>query len=94
MLQPQASQTRYYSPIAFEERVTLWFQSAQSQPCVCVCCIVFMFDCIMVIFESHMQIMQHTHMHKAVTGGVETKKVTLSSKVIRQQSGVFDSILL
>ena len=42
-----------------------------------------MCDCIMVIRKPHLQIMLHTHMHKAVTGHLGNQKVTLSSKTIR-----------
>ena len=43
--------------------------------CMCVCFIVCVCDCIMVIHKPHMQIMQHMHVHKAVNGGVEAKKL-------------------
>ena len=40
----------YYTPIAFDERVTFWLQRAGSLPCACVfCCIVCVCDCVMVI---------------------------------------------
>ena len=66
-----------YTPIAFDERVTFCLQRSLSQPylCVCVCCIVCMYDCVMVTREPHTQIMQHTHRQKAVTGCIEAKKL-------------------
>ena len=36
------------------------------------------------------RIMQHTHTHKAVTGRIEAKKVTPSSKAIKLYSFVLD----
>ena len=43
--------------------------------CVLFCCIVCVYDCVMVIHKPNAQRMQHTHMHKAVTGRIETKKL-------------------
>ena len=60
----------FYSLIAFDKRVTLWLQRTL---CVCVCCIACMCNCVMFIHKPHVQIMQHSHTHKAVTERVEAK---------------------
>ena len=41
------------------------------------CCSVCVCDCVMVIHitQAYVQIMQHTHTHKAVTGRIEAKKL-------------------
>ena len=66
-----------YGPIAFDKRVNFQVQCARSVPCACVCCISCVCNCVMVICEPHMKIMQYTHTHKAVTGRVEVKSYSL-----------------
>ena len=58
--------------------------------CMCVCCIVWACDYIMVIREPQVNIMQHTHMYKAVTGNIEAK-MFLSC---RRQSDYTNTILV
>ena len=72
-----------YTPIASNERVTFWLQHAQSLPCACA--FVTLYACALRdgYTQAYAQIMQHTHTHKAVTGRVEAKKVTLSSKATK-----------
>ena len=65
-----------YTPIAFDERVTFWLQCTRSLPCACA----FAAYCMRVRLRNgytraYVQIMQHTHTHKAVTGRVEAKKL-------------------
>ena len=60
-----------YTPIAFDKRVTFWLQRAW---CLCICCNVCVCNCARVLPEP-MHIAQHMHMHKAVTGPVEVKKL-------------------
>ena len=74
----------FYTPIAFEERVPFWLQNARSLGLVRV----RLLHCMRVRLHNgytraYAQIMQHTHTHKAVTGRVETKTVTLSLKAIK-----------
>ena len=65
------------TPIAFDERVTFWLQRTRSLPCVCA---IAALHCMRVRLhngykQAYVQIMQHTHTHKAVTGCVEAKKM-------------------
>ena len=69
------------SLIAFHERVTFWLERAGSLPCACVFAALYV-RLRTGYTQAYVQIMQHTHTHKAVTGPVEAKKVTLSSKAI------------
>ena len=62
----------FYSPIAFDERESLWLPCLA---CVCVCSIVCGGDCVMVIHEPNTQIMKHTHVHNAVNRRVEATKL-------------------
>ena len=72
-----------YTPIAFDERVTLWLQRARSLPCVCAFAALYAYVIAWWSYASLRPIMQHMHTHKAVTGRVKAKKVTLSSKAIK-----------
>ena len=63
----------YYTPIAFDERVTFWLQRAGSCTALCVCALL---HCMRMRLrngytQAYAQIMQHIHTHKAVTGRVE-----------------------
>ena len=65
----------YYSLIAFDEKVTFWLQRACH--CLVRACLL---HCMRVRLhngytQAYVQIMQHTHMHKAVSGRVEAKKL-------------------
>ena len=66
--------------IAFDERVTFWLQRAGSPgPGHCLMR-VRLLHCMRVRLrngytQAYAQIMQHTHMHKALTGCVEAKKL-------------------
>ena len=65
----------HYTPIAFDERVTFWLQRARH-----FLVHVRLLHCMRVWLRNgytwaYVQIMQHTHTHKAVTGRVETKKL-------------------
>ena len=75
-----------YSLIAFYKRVTFSFNA--SSYCLVYVCMLHFFACEareFTITQSYRHTMQQTHMHKAVPGHVEAKKVTLSSKTIRLQ---------
>ena len=62
--------------IAFEERVTFLASTRLvTALCVCVGCIVCVCDCKIDIRELYMQVLQHTHTYKAVTGLVEAKNL-------------------
>ena len=70
-----ATKTLDYTPIAFDERVTFGFNAPDH-------CLVHvrLQHCMRVRLhngytQAYAQIMQHTHMHKAVTGRVEAKKL-------------------
>ena len=67
------TEPNYYSPIAFDERVTFWLSTCLSTAlCAFVCCVC---NCVIVICEPYAQIMQHMHTHNAVTERVEAKKL-------------------
>ena len=69
------SGTKSYTPIAFDERVTFWLKRAGSLPlraCLLHCMRVRLRN---GYAQAYVHIMQHRHMHKAVTGCVEAKKL-------------------
>ena len=73
----------YYSPIAFDQRVTFWLPLAQS-----LLCGVCLLHCMRMRLrnaytQAHAQIMQHTYKHKVLTGCVEAK--TLLSRQRQSQ---------
>ena len=80
MIEPLGNSPGYYSPIAFNERVTFWLQWAWSLPCAFVH--VHMLHYLHIgslINLNHYAIahasMQQAHTHKAVTGCVEAKEL-------------------
>ena len=66
-----------YSPIPFDERVTLWLQFVPSLPCACayVAFIICACGSPITITQSHTHTMQQTHRHKVVTECTEAKKL-------------------
>ena len=65
-----------YIPIAFDERVTFWLHRAQSLPCACAFTVLYVCVIAQWLYASlRTKIMQHAHVHKAVTGRVEAKKL-------------------
>ena len=82
-----------YSLIAFDERVTFWFQRVRSLPCATVR--VRMLHYLRVglritITQSHTHSMQQTRTHKAVTRRVEAKNL-LSRRRQSEYSKLFVS---
>ena len=68
----------HYSQIAFDKRVLFWLQRAQLLPCVCMCLLQSTSMHVQLhngYMQTCVQIMQHTHMHKAVTWRVEAKEL-------------------
>ena len=74
--------------LTWSENIVLWIYSDCLRPennlwsthrvtalCVRVCCIVCVCDWVMVYTQAYVQIKQHTHTHKVVTGRVEAKKL-------------------
>ena len=78
-----------HNTIAFNESNFLASMRLVTALCVCIGCIVCVCDCIMVILEHYMQIMQHMHTHKAVTGRVEATNL-LSGRRQRDYRGYLD----
>ena len=69
--------------IAFDERVTFWLQRVQSLPCACAYVALFARRLAYNHYANvHAYNEANAHAQKAVTGRVEAKKVTLSSKAI------------
>ena len=67
---------RSYSLIAFDERVTFWLQHIWSLPCVCVRMVHYLHVGLRItITQLHTYTIQQTRTHKAVTLGVEAKKL-------------------
>ena len=65
-----------YSLIVFDERVTFWPQRIRSLPCACAYVALFAHRLPYNHYtQSHTHAMQQRHMHKAVTGRVEAKKL-------------------
>ena len=67
----------YHSLTAYDERVTFWLQRVRSLTCA----YVVLFACRpmrITITQSHTHTMQQTHVHKAVTGCIEAKKLLYS----------------
>ena len=72
-----------YTPIAFDERVALWLQRRGTTLCLRVCCIVCLYDCIMIIRKP---ICTNNATYAHAQGSDRTRwsqNVTLSSKAIK-----------
>ena len=63
------------SLIVFDERVTFWLQRVHSLHSAPVYVALFARGSCITITQSHTHAMQQTHMHKAVVGRVEAKKL-------------------
>ena len=64
------------SLMAFNERVNFLASTCPvTALCICVCCMVWVCNCVMVARKPRGKIMQYTHAHKAVIGCVEAKKL-------------------
>ena len=64
----------FYSPIAFDERVTFGF-SVSGYSLVPVRLLYYLRVRLMTITQSHTDTMHQMHMHKAVTERIEAKKL-------------------